>query len=278
MRKGLLTAEQIVERAETLKRDGGAQRTLDQQAIDGYTQERIVQAYDPSGDDKRGEGKPKKIGTGTAGMMVDRNVNVLRPKPFCRVIAFGGQAAEDHASGKLEPWLNTIIWLAQGDFDVWNTGILDLDLIGEAWSKVLPAPQFWADDEYQELVDAWNKLVADGADEKKVKEAKEKARIYRRDNIAIVWRYVDPTSVYPLWDERGIAEVYEIRTMEKGEIEALGGDIGNDKDAEVIEWANHTHVATVLTGKGGIVNKVKGNTREPKFLKEPWKHGLGTHL
>lgn len=277
MRKGALSAEKIAEKAEELKKDGGSQRTLDNQAVDQYTQDRIVEAYDPNKDDTRGDFKPKPIGTGTVGMMVDRNVNVLRPQPFARVIAFGGQTAEDHASGTLEPWLNTIIWIAQGDFDVWNTGILDLDLIGEAWSKVLPAPQFWSDDEYQKLVDAWNRLVENGADENKIKEAKEKVRIYRRDNCAIVWRYVDPISVYPLWDERGISEVYEIRRMTKGEIEKLGGDIGNNKEGEVIEWANHTHVASVLTGKGGIINTVTGQAREPSFLKSPWEHGLGTH-
>jgi len=272
VRKGTLSAEEIVKKADDLKKGGGAQLTLDDQAVAQYTQDRLVEAYDPSGDGKRGDFKPKAIGTGTVGMMVDRNVNVLRPKPFARVIAFGGIKAEEHASGTLEPWLNTIIWIAQGDFDVWNTGILDLDLIGEAWSKVLPAPQFWADDEYQDLVDAWEQEE----DEDKRKKAKEKARVYRRDNCAIVWRYVDPISVYPLWDERGIAEVYEIRKMTKGEIERLGGNI-EEKDAEVIEWANHEYVATVLTGKGGIINTVTGNAREASFLKGPWEHGLGTH-
>jgi len=277
VRTGQLTAEQITKKAELLKRDSSPQRTLDDQAIDQYTQDRVVEAYDPRRKGARGDFKPKPIGTGTVGMMVDRNVNVLRPKPFCRVIALGGIKAEDHASGTLEPWLNTIIWEAQGDFDVWNTGILDLDLIGEAWSKVLPAPQFWRDDQYQDLVDAWNALVAEGADEKEIKRAKEKARVYRRDNCAIVWRYVDPISVYPVWDERGIAEIYEIRTLTKGEIEALGGDIGNNKEAEVIEWANHTHVASVLGTKDGLVNKVTGKAIEPKFLKRPWEHGLGDH-
>jgi hypothetical protein len=277
VRKGTLSAEEIADRADTLKKDGGSQRTLDNQAVDQYTQDRVVQAYDPSGDDKRGKFEPKQIGTGTVGMMVDRNVNVLRPKPFCRVIAFGGMKAEDHASGTLEPWLNTHIWISQGDFDVWNTGILDLDLIGEAWSKVLPAPQFWGDDEYQELVDEWNRLVDEGADEDKIKEAKEKARVYRRDNPAIVWRYVDPLSVYPVWDERGISEVYEIRKLTKGEIENLGGDIGNNKEAEVIEWANHEYVATVLGSKSGIVNRATGKAIEPSFLKGPWEHKLGTH-
>jgi hypothetical protein len=277
VRTGELTAEQIAKKAESLEKDSGSQRTLDDQAIDQYTQDRVVEAYDPRRKGVKGDFKPKPIGTGTVGMMVDRNVNVLRPKPFCRVIAFGGIKAEDHASGTLEPWLNTIIWEAQGDFDVWNTGILDLDLLGEAWSKVLPAPQFWSDDQYQGLVDAWNALVAEGADVKEVEKAKEKARVYRRDNCAIVWRYVDPISVYPVWDERGIAEIYEIRTLTKGEIEELGGDIGNNKDAKVIEWANHTHVASVLGSRDGFVNKVAGKAIEPKFLKQPWKHGLGTY-
>jgi hypothetical protein len=277
VRTGALTAEQIAKKAESLEKDSGSQRTLDDQAIDQYTQDRVVEAYDPRRNGARGDFKPKPIGTGTVGMMVDRNVNVLRPKPFCRVIAFGGIKAEDHASGTLEPWLNTIIWEAQGDFDVWNTGILDLDLLGEAWSKVLPAPQFWSDDQYQGLVDAWNALVAEGADVKEVAKAKEKARVYRRDNCAIVWRYVDPISVYPVWDERGIAEIYEIRTLTKGEIEVLGGDIGNNRDAKVIEWSNHTHVASVLGSRDGLVNKVTGKAIEPKFLKEPWEHGLGTY-
>lgn len=277
MRKGTLSAEEIADNADMLKKDGGRQRKLDRQAVDQYTQDRVVEAYDPSGDDKRGDGKPKPIGTGTVGMMVDRNVNVLRPKPFAKVIAFGGIAADDHASGTLEPWLNMIIWIAQGDFDVWNTGILDLDLIGEMWSKVLPAPQFWADEEYQGLVNERVRLVDEGASETEMKEITEKIRVYRRDNCAIVWRYVDPVSVYPLRDERGISEVYEIRTLKKGEIENMGGDIGTEKEAEVIEWANHEFVATVLTGRSGIINGITGRTRPPKFLKDPWAHKLGTY-
>jgi hypothetical protein len=126
-------------------------------------------------------------------------------------------------------------------------------------------------------VDAWNALVAEGADENEIKKAKEKARVYRRDNCAVVWRYVDPVSVYPVWDERGIAEVYEIRTLTKGEIEKLGGDIGNNKEAEVIDWANHENVASVLGSKGGLINKATGKAIEPKFLKAPWPHGLGTY-
>jgi len=164
-------------------------------------------------------------------------------------------------------------WQAQGDFDVWDTGLEDHQMIGEAWSKVLAAPQFYADSGYVKLIEEWNRLVNDGKD---TKDVRERVKLYRRDNPAIVWRYVDPKDVYPDPDERGpIAEVYEFRKMTRAEIESRFGATDLEEkteEFEVIEYANDVWVATVLPGGGGVLGV---GSRPAKFLGNPWEHGEG---
>ena len=256
-------AEKIAERAQEKKKKGGLQRTLDDKEINQYHQQHVIEAQ------KKND---KAIGTGIVGVMVDSRVNIMGSRPRAKVMARGGQDAEKHASDTLEPWANIMPWQAQGDFDVWDTGLQDHQMVGEAWSKVLAAPQFYADSGYMELIEEWNRLVNDGKD---TKDVHERVKLYRRDNPAIVWRYVDPRDVYPDPDERGMAEVYEFRKMSKADIESRFGGLPEDtkdEEIEVIEYANEVWVATILPGGGGIMGIGK---RDAKFLGEPWEHGEG---
>lgn len=256
-RRGEPDAEKIVQRAKKHRDGASVQDTLDGQAVDHYTQAHRIETQGGKDD------QPKAIGTGIVGGMVDRRVNIVGARPFIRVLSRGGDTAEQHASDTLEPWLNTIIWLAEGGEEVWSTGVQDQQLIGEAWSKVLPAPQFYNDSEYEELIDRWNRLVEDSEDTAGVKE---EIRVYRRDNPTIVWRYVDVRGVFFDRDDRpGLAGVYEFRKIDRDVIESRFLDTvleGKDKEFEVIEYANDVYVATVLC-------------KTKTFLGEPWKHGMG---
>ncbi|KKL26798.1 hypothetical protein LCGC14_2391610, partial [marine sediment metagenome] len=63
-----------------------------------------------------------------------------------------------------------------------------------------------------------------------------------------MWRYVDPISTYREWDERGIAEVFEVRKLTKATIQSRFGaidlpdDLKKETELEVIEYANHKYV------------------------------------
>ena len=246
-------AERIVKRAKKLQDGAGSQATLDNVSIDQYTQAHVIPT------EKK---EDKAVGSGIVGGMVDRRVNIMGTRPFGRVRAHGGHEAEGHASGKLEPWVNTAAWLAQGDFDVWDLGVQRQQTIGEAAGVVLPAPQFHGGEEYTELVDEWNRLIDA---EENTEEIREKMRVYRRDHFPIAWRAVNPASCYDDWDDEGRAEVYYFRELSRNTIEERypNADLEKNKEKfEVIEYANSVYVATVL-----IKNK--------SFLGEPWKHGMG---
>ena len=256
-------AEKVAQRAQEKKKKGGPQRMLDDKEINQYHQQHVIEAQRKN---------DKAIGTGIVGVMVDSRVNIMGSRPRAKVMARGGQDAEKHASDTLEPWANIMPWQAQGDFDVWDTGLQDHQMVGEAWSKVLAAPQFYADSGYMELIEEWNRLVNDGKD---TKDVRERVKLYRRDNPAIVWRYVDPRDVYPDFDERGMAEVYEFRKMSKADIESRFGSLPEDtkdEEIEVIEHANEVWISTVLPGGGGVMGIGK---KDAKFLGNPWEHGEG---
>ena len=274
MRRGKPDAQDIDKRAREKEAASGDQQKLDKQMISQYHQDHVIDAYQPQNTGNKKIVKP--VGMGIVGTQIDRNVHVLRPRPTARVNAVGGQEAERHVSGRIEPWLNIAVWRSQGDFPVWDTGLLDQNLIGEFVSKVLPAPQFWADDEVADEVEKLNSLVSEGAPEEEIKKQKAKLQRAKDDNWPIVWRYVDPTSTYDVWDERGRAEVFEVRKITRETIESrfgaidLPNDVKKDTELEVIEYANHEYVASILRRGRGRVNK-----RPAQFLKEPWKHGVG---
>jgi hypothetical protein len=273
VRRGKPDAKDVDKRTREKEASSGSQQKLDQQMISQYHQDHVIDAYQPKSTGNKKIVKP--VGMGIVGTQIDRNVHVLRPRPSARVNAVGGQEAERHVSGTIEPWLNIAVWRSQGDFPVWDTGLLDQNLIGEFASKVLPAPQFWADDEVAKEVDRLNSLVSEGAPEEEIKKQKAKLQRAKDDNWPIVWRYVDPTSTYDAWDERGRAEVFEVRKLTRETIESRFGaidlpdDVKKETELEVVEYANHTHVASVLRRGGGI------RKRDAVFLKEPWEHGLG---
>ena len=257
-------AEKIAKRAGVLRDKAGSQNTLDTKTGDQYSQANIIAARKKDA---------KAIGFGMVGNMVDKRVNIMGARPFARVLALGGHPAEAHASGKLEPWLNTAVWLAQGDFDVWDTGVHDQQKVGRFWSIVLPASQFHGGPKYEELVAEWKRRIEANEDRE---EVREEIRVYRRDHFPIVWRYCEPSSVFVDWDEEGMAEYYWFRKMTRLDIESRWPGVaeGKDEDLEVIHYANDAWTATILPEGKGVANT--GIARSlGKLLGEPWEHGMG---
>lgn len=258
-------AEKIAKRARKLRDAAGAQRDLDTESTLQYTQSHIIEAAHK---------EDKGVGSGIVGGMVDRRVNILGSRPIAKVIARGGERAEEHASDTLEPWLNTIIWQAQGDFDVWGKGLQAQQTVGGTWSKILPAAQLYGDSEYAELVEEWLRLLEG---EKDTEDVRKRIQVYRQNNPAIAWRFVDSISTYPEWDERGIAGVYEFGKMSRLDIEARWPDAlseGKEESLEVIHFANDVWVTSILPEGAGIAGT--GIARAPaRGLGEPWKHGMG---
>lgn len=286
-RTKLPDAHEIVKKADRKNKDFQNQRSdLDDPATRQYLQTDRKSVHTVQGQDVRGKDEPKPVGSGMIGFMNDQDVSVLHARPFGRILAFGGQDAERHVSDKLEPWGNTAVWLSARGVKVWDKGNLDLVNVGRFWSKVLPAPQFWAGEELEKKAVVLNDLVKRGASEEEIKRAKDDIAEWKSipANWPIAWIYVSPRGTWPIYDERGIAEVVEIRKMSRDSVEEYFGTVPDDlkdkDDIDVIEYANDIHVATVLPSQEGIVGAAKrlvGAGRESKFLKEPWEHGLGVN-
>ena len=257
-------AERTAKRARKLQAASN-QSALDTKSIDQYTQAHLIKARKKDAD---------AIGFGMVGNMWDKRTNILGSRPLAKVIARGGLEAGEHASDTLEPWLNTIVWQAEGDFDVWDKGLQDQQGIGRAWSKVLPAAQFYGDTEYAELVAEWLRLIEAQED---TDDVRKRIQAYRQNNPAIAWRYVDPTCTFREWDERGVAGVYEFGKMTRLDIEARWPEAlpeGKDEELDVIHYANDVWIASLLPEGGGIAGT--GIARSPgRFLDEPWEHGMG---
>ena len=258
-------AERIAKRARKKREGSSAQQTLDKTSVDQYTQAHIIETEHK---------EDKAVGSGTAGGMVDRRVNIMGARPFGRVRAHGGHEAEKHASGKLEPWVNTAAWLAQGDFDVWDIGVQRQQTIGETGGVVLPAPQFHGGKEYQELAAEWDRRIDEKED---TKEVRERMREYRRDHFPIAWRDVNLSSCYDDWDAEGRAEVYYFRKLSRGTIEERFPEAeieDNKEEFEIIEYANDVYVATLFPEGSGVAGTGIVRTLG-KFLETPWKHEMG---
>jgi hypothetical protein len=253
---------------------------LDDKAVSQYLGTDRKSLYSPKGTD--GSGNLRPVSTGLYGFMVDQDVSVLHTTPFNRVLGVGPSPdADKHASGVVESWLNTAIWIGTGGIKVWDKGNVDLQTVGRFWSKVLTAPQMWADKTLDELLGRLN--AAEG--EARAGIAEEIAD-YRANpaNFPIRWIYVSPRGTWPIYDERGMSEVVEMRKISPDVVEdklgRLPKDLKNKKEIEVIEWSNDVYVATLLPGEGGWKAAVKsayGGKRGPEFLGEPWEHGLGVN-
>lgn len=276
MRRGISDPKDIQEMATDLRnRVNGNQRVLDKEAVEQYLQTYSLSLYDPKQNkDTRGESDVKGVGTGMVGFLIDQDVSVLHSRPWNTVLGLGGKTADVHASGKLEPWLNTAVWLGTRGIKVWDKQVLRLRTIGYTFSKVLSAPQLLTGDELEELVEDLNKLIDREASEGLIKEQNEKIDEWKLNNPAIVWRDVG-RNTYAVYDDMGLSEVVEWRKVDRYVVESLLGKVPGDlkgREIEIVEYANDTHVATLLPGEGGFVPVGK---RPPEFLKQPWEHGLG---
>lgn len=227
------------------------QSALDRVMLDLHLQKHRVEGKAPDSPST----KLRPVGTGLSGFVAEQKAAVLGQTPFLKLLARGGAQAEQHASDKLEPFLNGCLKALQKDVEVEDRVVLDQQIYGGAWTLgPIPSPFFWGDDELRELV--------------KKGDLKE-IEAWKATHLPIVWRHWDARSVYPVFNDRGEpSEVIYVRKMTAGDIRDRWGDRAlpekgvfgygsgykDDEKLEIAEYVNTKWIATaILHGKNGEI-------------------------
>lgn len=252
------SADYIVKFAETQKQAYSPQSMLDTEAKEMYQGTNPIEAKKPDKDDTG----IRRVKAGQAGQTVDERVSVLLGDLFLRVTPRGAGPAEEHASDKLEPFLNGALRVMQDEDPFWDDGVQDMVVQGRICLRgPMPAPQLWGDEEIQKLTEE----MGEAETEEEFKSADKAVQKYKRNNLAIICERVPVDSVYPAFRRKGeLAEIVEIREMRKDDIENEWGEIVGENDPDkvrVYEYANQKFVATVVA------------TEEPKLVRK-WEHGM----
>lgn len=239
---GLLKADEIAELAQQLEQEYAPQRDEDERiaAILQRTHEVTTGNRDPV----------KKIVTGYAGLIFQQDFSLLTSTPFLRVNS--PKPSLDREAEKLEAALAGIWTLSQGLEDVWLQMVADFVWSGRGWSKVYPAPQFWAGDAFRRRKGESDQEYLERIQEMKV------------EDFPIVWKYVDCRGTWPVFDARGdLDQVVEVREMTARALErAYGYKTNTSSRLKVIDYADDTQTAVVVIDGGPI-------------LLRQWEHNLG---
>lgn len=246
----MIDAKDVMGLHEKLRGRYATQLALDNIMLDLYVQKKFLNV-------KRSETDlaVQPVGTGLGGFLVDQKATVLSGPLFLRVISRGGQKADRHASDRLEPYLNTALRCLEDDQEVRGLIEQDVLLYGRAWSPLLPAPFFWADDEMREMVDK--------------KASADEFEAYMSNNIPIVWRHWDSKAIHPVFNDKGEpARLVYWRQMYADDIVDRWGDVlpartKSDALIDVIDYVDKKEIGSVITGK------------EPRLAREPWEHQMG---
>lgn len=264
--------EGIPKFAERMREQWAVQRRLDDRFFDLSQKQKHVSAADLGGKDA---GKPplKALHTGYAGIVIDRDTAVISVPPFLRVNAVGMSIEkENHASSKLEPWLQGA-WRQACVEPVWDRQVRDLRLFGRGWSSVLLLPRLWSseDEEYGKLVGEWLTAVEKG--DKKAAELEERIEEFKEENFPIRWQHADARVTWPqISKERRLPEVVELRSMSAAEIEADYGEdaLPSGASTEGSDGAQ-MHDVYIYSNWVWTATMVKGGSE----LARIWKHNMG---
>ena len=262
--------EYIHKFAERMESVWGAQKKCDDEAYELYRKKSLLEIAEPKDDAGRVEVRPLR--TGLPGRIIDQDVAILAQPPTFRVnppVSKKRQhILEEHASGKLEPWLNAAFDESQSE-QVWLQQVRDLRLYGRGWSNVFVLPRLWAGSDYRELADALISALQSG-DEDRIAFARETIEEYKRNNFPIRWQYADARSTWhQVSTERRLPEVIEIREQSAADIAAdFGPDIlphkvdeQSDATLRVFVYTNWLYTATAV--------------EHSEKLAHYWKHDLG---
>jgi len=186
--------------------------------------------------------------------MVDQRVAVLTGPLFLRVAARGGQTADRHASDTLEPYMNGAVQCLNDEVEVRGLVEQDQGIYGEAYTLLIPAPFFWADEEMRAMGER--------------KASKEEFEEYKSQNIPIVWRHWDTRAVLAVNNDRGEPDkVLYCRKMCADDIVARWGEgylpprSGKYKDSEELEVTDYVNKTEI----GVMIGRGKAATMPPSF-------------
>jgi len=236
-------AEYIKGFAESQGKRNGGQRHIERIMADLYFQKHVLEVQKP----KNPHNAIRPVGSGEGGFAIDQRAAVLSGNLDLKVHPRGGSQAEKHASDVIEPFLNSAIKVMEDDVEVRPLITRDILLFGIAFTLLLPAPFFWADEEMDALIEKGDKKAIDE---------------YRASRLPLVWRRWDPRYVEYVANDRGEpAEVAYKRKMFCGDIVDRWGDsalpaktgwfgakgYGDSEQIDVIDYVNTKYIATGIT-------------------------------
>lgn len=254
------TADYIAKLAARKRAEFGSQDKLDQTMLEHYKLSKQKEMGQPELDKSDAEFVLKSVDAGLVGFIVDQDVFVLNGEETIRVNPFGGQEAEKWASQTAEPWLVSARKAARHRAPVEVKKRQDLRLYGRAWTTTLPTPQLWGGADFEQSEKESN-------DDYNARVEKQK-----RTRFPITQSWVSARGTWPVFDENGdVAETVKIRKVDPEVIRSKFPDTklpDSDQSVEVIDYANHRYVATVIPN-----NSESEKSQELQV----WEHHLGRH-
>lgn len=214
--------------------------------------------------------EPELVVTPVAGQIVERMVGMLTTDPMrIEVPPAGPSEAQQRQASKLERW--TLAALdeleRQADEDVRERIIESMIVDGCAAMRMMYAPGLWAgmprEKDYDGDAAAYNKAV-------------EQWKIGRP--LPIVWSWLDPLCVYPMWSEAGLECVLEkdqrnIATLdpkkfnmakESPEIWELDRHASTNGKVEFIQYWTRDSITYAVNGR--VVHHAKHKYSRPPYV------------
>lgn len=265
------TATYIHDFAERMQEEWGAQARVDEKAFkEAVTSLKPVEAAKFSPEGQGPSIRPLRMGFGA--IAHKRNLATIAVPPFLRLNT--PESGEDvrRLGSKLEAFLQGV-WQRAPIEDVWTRQVQDMLIYGRGWSCLWANPRLWADKNYAEMVDDYDKLVEAPEKDEERRDIRRRMSVYKERNFPIRWLHADASSTWPqLSKERYLPEVVEMRKMTVEEIKADFGDRAlpeGQRDGRgstllsVLVYTNHYHTAVVIDD----VNDAR--------LGPSWKHDYG---
>ncbi len=249
----MLNEKEIDELAFQLHKDFGVQRDNDIRDKDIIRQKHVIDAKA----DKKLQVRP--VGTGYGKLVSAQNRSYLSAAPF---IAF--TAPRDTLKAYAEELEAAIqqIWGLSGAWLAWLRSIRDVVDVGRGWLLAHHIPKLWKGPE-------WEK--GDETD----REFTDRLTDLKLANFPVVARHVDVRNTWPTFTiKRELDQVVSIGEMTVRQIKEAYDISFDKKDIErlkVIEFADSTHMTTVIAKHGGFA----GVGAIPAQLAKTWEHGLG---
>ena len=254
----MLTPKEINELATHQERTFSNQKKEDTFDKDIIRQKHIIDAQK----DKKLQVRP--VGTGYGKLVTAQNRSYLSAAPFIAYTAPRDTLkafAEELEAATQEIWNLSGTWLA------WLRAIRDVVDVGRGWLLIHSVPKLWKGPEFQQ-----------GEDESD-KDFTARLTDLKLDNFPVIGQKIDARDTWPTFTlKRELDQVVGIREMTARQLEeAYKSRFGleNDTDkVQVIVYADHTHMRTVIAKHGGALGLSMLGSIPAQDALEPWEHGM----